>query len=140
MINRTLLALLIGSILPASLFAQDKGVEFFEAKIRPVLTKHCYECHSAQSKRVRGDLLLVSKKRSIDIEQGRKYWAFQPLSPIVPPAVKNVGWTRTPIDRFILAKLEEKGLTPNGPIARERLLRRAYFDLHGLPPTPAEID
>ena len=150
MIHRKLLGILVASAcLPAPLCAGDKGIEFFEAKIRPVLTKHCYECHSAQSKKLRGDLLLdskagmlkggdsgpalvpgkakasliikalehdgptkmpsqstklpkeiiadfvkwidmgapdprdgkvVAKKRSIDIEQGRKYWAFQPLA------------------------------------------------------------
>src|SRR5205814_3533553 len=137
---------------------------------------HCYECHSAQAKRLRGDLLLdskagmlkggdngpvlvpgkakdsliikalehdgptkmpsqstklpkeviadfakwidmgapdpregktVAKKKEIDIEKGRKHWAFQPLTSIVPPQVKNGAWARTPVDRFILAKLEE---------------------------------
>ena len=48
--------------------------------------------------------------------------------------------TRTPIDRFILAAQEQKGVTPNGPAARRVLIRRAYFDLIGLPPTPEEVD
>ncbi len=185
-----------------------KGVEFFESKIRPVLSKYCYECHSTQSKRLKAGLLLdskagmlqggdsgpvlvpgkakesllvkalahdgptkmpsqstklsneiiadfvkwiemgapdprdgkvVSRKKEIDIEKGRRFWSFQPLVSVAPPNVKDGSWVRTPIDRFILAKLEEKGLTPNAPANWEKLLRRAYFDLHGLPPTVEEI-
>ena len=54
--------------------------------------------------------------------------------------MKNQSWVRTPVDRFILAKLEAHGLTPNPALSRERLIRRAYFDLLGLPPTPAEVE
>src|SRR5439155_12290034 len=56
------------------------------------------------------------------------------------PRVNNGGWARTPIDGYVLAKLEEQGLTPNPTADRERLIRRATFDLHGLPPTPAEVE
>jgi hypothetical protein len=56
------------------------------------------------------------------------------------PAVKNQAWPRSDIDRFVLAKLEEKGLSPAGPAERRTLVRRVYFDLLGLPPTPAEVD
>jgi hypothetical protein len=79
-------------------------------------------------------------KRVIDLEEGRKYWAVQPLRPVAPPAVKNGAWARTVVDRFILAKLEEKGLAPNAPADRRRLLRRAAFGLTGLPPSPEELD
>jgi hypothetical protein len=82
----------------------------------------------------------VSKKKTYDIEKERGYWAFRPLGAIAPPKVNHGTWSRTPIDRFILAKLEEKGLTPNGPVDADRLLRRAYFDATGLPPSPAEVD
>ena len=68
------------------------------------------------------------------------WWSLKPLSRPAPPQVKNKDWVRTPIDRFILAKQEEKGLVPNGPAAREKLLRRAYYDLLGLPPTPEEVE
>jgi hypothetical protein len=78
--------------------------------------------------------------RTIDIEEGRHYWAFQPLHVKPPPAVKDAAWCRTPIDRFILAKLESKGLHPNPPAERRLLIRRVYFDLVGLPPTPEEVD
>ena len=189
-----------------------EGLKFFESKIRPVLAEHCYQCHSAQSEKVKGQLLLdtragvlkggesgqpavvpgdaeksllieairwknkdlemppkaklsaaqiadfvawvnrgapdpragksaeVAKKRVIDLEAGKKYWAFQPLAKVAEPKVKNTAWAQTPIDRFILAQLEAKKLAPNAPAERRKLIRRAYFDLIGLPPTPAEIE
>ena len=70
----------------------------------------------------------------------RQHWAFQPLRNGEVPAVKNDGWTKTPIDRFILAKLEEKGIAPNAPATKRQMIRRAYFDLIGLPPTPEEVE
>ena len=65
----------------------------------------------------------------------RSFWAFQPIKKAVPPTTKNQRWARSPIDRFILAKLEEKSLTPAPPASKRTLLRRATFDLTGLPPT-----
>ena len=213
MIDRRWLCVLAGfALLPSATLAQDKdaaGIQFFESKIRPVLSKYCYECHSGQAKKLRADLLLDSKagmlkggvsgpafepgkargsllikalehdgdtkmpsqstklpkeiiadfvkwidmgapdprtgkvasnKREIDIEKGREFWSFRRLAEVAPPQVKNASWAKTPVDRFILAKLEDKGLSPNGAVAQERLLRRAYYDLLGLPPTPEEID
>jgi len=185
---------------------------FFEQKIRPVLTEHCYQCHSAeakQNKKLKGGLYLDSRaglltggdtgpaivagksdksllmtairwqdtdiemppkkklpdeiiadfakwidmgapdprmdaapasKRVIDIKQGREHWAFKPLLTTPPPNVKNSAWVRTPIDRYILARQESAGVVPSGPINRERLLRRIYFDLTGMPPMPAEVN
>lgn len=78
--------------------------------------------------------------KGIDIEAARKSWAFSPLVAPAIPKVANAAWGKTPLDRFILAKLEEKKLTPNNPVSREKLLRRVYFDLLGMPPSPAEID
>lgn len=76
------------------------------------------------------------------IAQGAKYkshWAFEkPARPEVP-AVKDKRWVANPIDNFILAKLEQRGLRPVPPAAKGALLRRLYFDLTGLPPTPAEV-
>ena len=188
-----------------------KGVDFFETKIRPILVERCYECHSAESKRLRGKLLLDTKAgwekggdtgpaivpgkpeesllieaigwdneamkmppkgklppdavaaltdwvkmgapdprtgpsaapkpgRVIDIAEGKKHWAFQPLAKSEPPPVKDNAWCRTPIDRYILAKLEEKGLSPSPEADRRVLIRRAYFDITGLPPTPEQVD
>lgn len=78
--------------------------------------------------------------RVIDLEEGRKFWSFQPLNPVAPPEVKNAVWARTPIDHFVAAKQEALGLTPNGPVAKEKLIRRVYFDLIGLPPTPEQVE
>lgn len=73
-------------------------------------------------------------------EDADQFWSFEPLKPVEPPAVKNESWPRGAIDRFVLAKLEEKGLAANGPAERRVLIRRAYYDLIGLPPTPEEIE
>jgi hypothetical protein len=75
-----------------------------------------------------------------DLEQARKFWSFQPIKDTPPPEVNNKAWVRSPIDRFILAKLESKGLKPVGDADKRSLIRRATFDLTGLPPTPEEID
>ena len=184
-----------------------KGLDFFETKIRPVLVKHCYECHSAKAAEVKGGLLVdsaaglnrggdsgpalvagkpaaspliealryeglemppagklpdqvirdfedwVSKGapdpraeatvestgRTIDIEQGRKFWAFQPVQAAEVPMVKYADWPRSEIDAFVLAKLEQRGLAPSPDAERVTLVRRLYYDLIGLPPTPREV-
>ncbi|MSR56422.1 MAG: DUF1553 domain-containing protein [Planctomycetaceae bacterium] len=67
-------------------------------------------------------------------------WAFGPLVKPAVPAVKTPGWGRTPIDAFVLARLEEQGMAPSGPADKRALLRRVTFDLIGLPPTPQELD
>jgi mono/diheme cytochrome c family protein len=69
----------------------------------------------------------------------KRHWAFQPIQNEPPPPVQAGHWPTTSIDRFILAKLEEKGLTPSPGADRRTLIRRATFDLIGLPPTPEEI-
>ena len=175
------------------------GVEFFEAKVRPVLAEHCSACHGAKKQNAGlrldtvagmrqgadsgplltpGDagksLLLKVVRREGDAPMppkstlppdavaaltawvksgaaypddqavrpaaagGRDHWAFQPVKDRTPPAVKDAVATATPVDRFVLAKLEEKGLTPAAPADRRTLLRRITFDLIGLPPTAAE--
>jgi hypothetical protein len=63
-----------------------------------------------------------------------EHWCWQAIRPMVPPAVKDEGWIRQPLDRFILAKLEERSLPPAPPADERTLIRRAYFDLIGLPP------
>ena len=73
-------------------------------------------------------------------EKAREFWAFQPLKAHEPPAVKNEAWVKNPIDRFILAKLEEKGLAPSPPAEARVILRRAYFDLVGLPPPAEDVE
>jgi hypothetical protein len=80
------------------------------------------------------------KTKVIDIAEGKKFWSFQPLKNFALPKVKNTAWPFNPVDHFILATLEQKGLQPVAPADKLTLLRRATFDLTGLPPTPAEID
>ncbi len=70
----------------------------------------------------------------------RNYWAFQPVHRTQPPAVQNPSWIVNPIDGFIAAKLEAKGLQPSPQADRITLLRRVSFDLIGLPPTPQEVE
>ena len=57
-----------------------------------------------------------------------------------PPKVKNGGWAKSPLDNFVLAALEKQNLTPNAMADRRSLIRRATYDLHGLPPTPQEVE
>jgi hypothetical protein len=187
------------------------GIEFFEKKVRPILTANCYACHSAQVSRPKGGLLLDTREGMLkggasgspvivpgDVEKSllikavrysdlalqmppvgklppeqiqdletwirmgapdpriasarpanwqpydfaaaRKFWSFQPVKDAQPPAVRNAAWVKSPIDSFILARLDEKGLKPAGDADRRTLIRRATFDLTGLPPTPDEID
>jgi hypothetical protein len=182
---------------------------FFEKKIRPVLVKECYTCHSAQAEKLKGKLLLDSRDgirkggasgpavvpgnvkdsllveairwtdesfrmppshklpdavvgdfeqwikmgapdprdtgaakvawKEIDIEKGRQFWSFQPPRKVAPPAVKKAAWPRGPIDQFLLAAMEEKGLEPVADADRLALLRRVHLDLIGLPPTPEQV-
>jgi len=72
---------------------------------------------------------------SIDLEEGRKHWAFQPIRNPPVPAVKDESWPRSEIDRFVLAALEEKGLKPAADAKPWELRRRIAYDLTGLPPT-----
>ncbi|MEZ6117963.1 MAG: DUF1549 domain-containing protein [Pirellulaceae bacterium] len=68
-----------------------------------------------------------------------KHWAFEPPVAHEPPATENNAWAKNPIDQFILAGLEKKGLSPNPRAVDTELIRRAYYDLTGLPPTPDEV-
>ena len=184
-------------------------VQFFEAKVRPLLAKHCFSCHSQQAGKQRGGLQLDGRARllqggdsgpavvpgqpeasrliravqqtnpdlqmppngklqvheiaaleewirrgapypgssvtgksasTINLVEDRKLWSLQPVRRAVPPTTRQQGWQQRPIDGFVLAELEKKGLHPAPPASRRTLIRRAYFDLIGLPPTPEEID
>jgi cytochrome c553 len=70
----------------------------------------------------------------------RQFWSFQPVKEVAPPAVHDASWPRSDIDRFLLAALESRGLKPAPPADKRTLIRRATFDLTGLPPSPEEID
>jgi hypothetical protein len=81
----------------------------------------------------------VAAKLSGLTDKARAHWAYQPIKPQAIPVVKNTAWVKTPVDSFIMAKLEANGLTPNKAASKEVLMRRAYYDLIGLPPTPEEL-
>lgn len=210
---RTAIAVsLLSILLIDSLLAQSgeqpsvdrAGIEFFESKIRPVLLKHCYECHSTESKNIKGGLLLDSREAahqggdsgpavipknvedsllidalrydgfemppkgklpdaviadfekwiemgapdprdgevvsdSIDFELASKHWAYQPVEKSKIPVVQQAEWPINAIDHFTMAKMEKLGLQPVERASKQELIRRATFDLIGLPPTPNEI-
>ncbi|HWY87671.1 MAG TPA: DUF1549 domain-containing protein, partial [Gemmataceae bacterium] len=188
-----------------------QALQFFEAKVRPVLVEHCFKCHGDVKKPKAGlrldsrgamlkggDLgpvlvpgqpeksLLVkavtyddqelkmppSKKLAREeiaaltewvklgapwpgpvtaatpvrqaeaqiTDKDRSHWSFRPLKRPQVPAVKNGKWLANPIDAFILAGLEAKGLEPNRPATKLELVRRVYYDVTGLPPTLAEVE
>ncbi|MGE3818115.1 MAG: DUF1549 domain-containing protein [Isosphaeraceae bacterium] len=79
-------------------------------------------------------------KPSEPAAESRDHWAFQPLRTTAPPAVKRGDWVRNPIDQFVVARLEARGLSPNPTADRRTLIRRLSFDLIGLPPTPEEVE
>ena len=72
-------------------------------------------------------------------EEELSHWAFQPVGDPAIPGVEDIPWPRSPVDHFLLAKLEAKSLRPARPADKRTLIRRATIDLHGLPPTPDEV-
>jgi len=185
------------------------GLDLFEKKIRPILVDSCYKCHSRDSEKIKGGLLLDTSegllkggdtgpaiiagdpeksllikavrytdenlqmppkgkrlastqiqdleawvrmgapdprtntnqttKAEVIAARARSHWAFQPIKePPIPP-VQNHRWIRTPVDAFLLAKLESQDLTPSPQADKRTLIRRATFDLIGLPPRPEEV-
>ncbi len=201
----TLAFLLIGAADPT-----PEGIEFFEAKIRPVLVKSCFSCHSNEAKSLKAGLRLdsapamrqggdggpavvpgnveesllisalryessqmppsgklpeetiadftkwvemgapdpratapaapTSNHKRVDLAAARQFWSFQPPQTHATADVKDRGWAHTSIDRHIIAALESKGLKPVRAAGKRELIRRATFDLTGLPPTPEEIE
>jgi hypothetical protein len=187
-------------------------IEFFEKKIRPLLSERCYKCHSTRSEKLKGGLMLDSRESLLkggddgpvvqpglpgksklieainyqnpdlqmppkgkladdqiadltewvklgvpwpkeeppkpaagapvfDFEKRRReHWAWQPIRKSKLPVTKDPTWPRNEVDSFVLAGLEQHQLLPAPRADRRTLLRRLYFDLIGLPPTPAEID
>lgn len=181
---------------------KPEQLDFFETKVRPLLSEKCLECHSHEKGKVKGglsmdtreeiikggengivfnqdnvpksvllkainwdgDLQMPEKKKLTDeqisvftkwFEMGmpdsrqssdkvvsktnkKDYWSFQPVVKPKIPFVKTETWCYNNIDRFVLAKLEEKGIIPAVTAHKETLIRRAYFDLIGIPPTPKQ--
>jgi hypothetical protein len=83
---------------------------------------------------------VVADKPAYDWEAEKKHWAYQPVTDPHPPVVRDPEWNRTAVDRFIKAKLDEKGLRPLGRAGKRALLRRVTYDLTGMNPTPEEVD
>jgi hypothetical protein len=79
-------------------------------------------------------------KGMIVTDHDREFWAFQKPQHHEPKLASDSSWPRQPIDRFILGRLQERGIQPSEEASRETLLRRVTFDLTGLPPTPEELD
>ncbi|MHC5537341.1 DUF1553 domain-containing protein [Singulisphaera rosea] len=94
------------------------GLPWPEAKVAPVAEK---------------------RDRRLTDDPGR-FWSFQPIQAVAAPEIRNTTWPRSDIDRFILARLEEKGFGPAPSADRRSLIRRATFDLIGLPPSPEEVE
>jgi hypothetical protein len=204
-------AVLVASAIVSLVAAETPStadVAFFESKIRPVLVKHCYECHSAESGKSKGGLLLdtregiraggdrgpavvpgdsaksflltavahtdpdllmppkkaqlpkaviadverwikmgapdpreatgkVVEKPPVDLESGRKFWAYRKPVRSPLPTTKNPNWAKRDLDHFILGKLEAGGFEPSPDAEPVTLLRRLHFDLVGLPPENA---
>ncbi len=82
----------------------------------------------------------TKEKEYVISPQQKSFWSFQPIRKPAVPAVKDQAWAKNDIDRFVLAKLEERGLKPVRPADRRTLIRRTTLDLIGLPPTPQEVD
>ncbi|MFM8930688.1 MAG: DUF1549 domain-containing protein, partial [Gemmataceae bacterium] len=81
-------------------------------------------------------------QRTINMEEGRAFWSLRPLAKVAPPPVGLLpqGWTVNEVDRFVLANLQSKGLRPNPSASPRVLIRRAWFDLLGLPPSPVQME
>jgi len=83
---------------------------------------------------------VAKKQTGLSIEEGKKFWCYQPLQKPAVPGVKDAAWPRTDLDRFILARIEAANLKPAPDAAPDALIRRLHYNLIGLPPTPEQID
>jgi len=83
---------------------------------------------------------VVTRAEMVVTDEDRKHWSYLPVKSPPLPSVKYPAPIHNPVDRFILARLEEKKLAPSPPAAAQKLVRRIYFDLIGLPPTPEQVD
>ncbi len=82
----------------------------------------------------------TGKKPMVVTEKDKQYWAYRTLQATTLPAVKDAAWARTPIDKFLLAKMEAAGATPAADADKRTLIRRVTFDLIGLPPSVADVE
>ncbi len=182
--------------------------DFFETRVRPLLVKHCQECHGAKKQEGglrldsrdawmrggdRGEVVIAGEpdkslliqavrhddpdlqmppnaekltaaeigdleawvqrgasdprrestqetSKRLSLDQSKSFWSFQPLQAVVPPQDAEDRWSRNSVDAFVHAQLKKQGLSPVADADRRTLIRRATFDLTGLPPTPEEIE
>jgi hypothetical protein len=100
------------------------------------------KCRSKILSRLLSVILLTMSlqlsRSTLEADDEPRFWAFQPVREAAPPAVRSREQVQSPVDQFILARLEERGLKLSPAADRRTLLRRASFDLTGLPPTPEE--
>ena len=85
-----------------------------------------------------GSVAQSGRKEMVVTEEDRQHWSYRPLRDVALPSVKNVDWVRTPIDQFVLAKMEATGLQPSPPVELRKLIRRVFYDVIGLPPVLKE--
>jgi hypothetical protein len=188
--------------------SSDPGIEFFEKRIRPLLSDKCIECHGPEKQKgglrldfrqgweiggdsgpalVPGKLdesrivhaihyddadfqmppkskladdaiadledwiamgapdprtgeIAYERETGLSVEDGRDFWSFKPIDKPEIPAVADPLWPKSPVDHFVRSAQETKGLIPTKRASRVDLVRRAYFSLIGLPPTPKQIE
>jgi len=123
------------SLLIRALHYQDKDLQMPPGKPLPAEVIADFENWIRSGASMPADAIT-----SKPLDKRRQFWSFQAPKDHAPPAVKESSWPHNEIDSFVLAKLEEKGLTPSAPAGKRILLRRAYYDLTGLPPTAEESD
>ncbi len=87
-----------------------------------------------------GTVFSPSLKTGIITDKQRAFWSFQPLKVVQVPEPKDSRWAKTAIDKLVLVKMQEAGIKPSAQADRRTLIRRATYDLTGLPPTPEEVD
>tara|TARA_R110000868_G_scaffold411563_1_gene705338 strand:- start:38544 stop:41519 length:2976 start_codon:yes stop_codon:yes gene_type:complete len=90
--------------------------------------------------KVKTSPLAKKSELAFDFDKEREFWSFRPLTKPTVPEVKQSEWPTNDIDRFVLSKLEAKQMKPVKGADRQTLVRRVYFDLTGLPPTPKQIE
>lgn len=219
--TRSMIVILVGMVWAMTTLAQAddltaspgstsaKDLAYFESNVRPLLARRCYECHSQDQGKAKGNLTLDSRagwqrggdtgpaivagrpdeslliravehseagyemppsgklpnreihilrewirrgapdprvttaelerSQEIDIEAGRQFWSFRPVTAPPIPSVSESEWAVRDLDRFVLAKLELEELTPSRDNDAARFLRRLYYDLTGLPPASEEV-
>ena len=95
--------------------------------------------NGAPDPRIEAASVVSQKPTGMSIEEGRHFWSLLPVAKPAIPLVQNQPWVKTPIDAFVLAKLENSGITPSPAADKRTLIRRLTYDLTGMPPTPQEV-